>query len=144
MIMAGNLRKDMKKIKLQLVCLWQGTDSHERTWITTDMLIALSYMIICHIIDRGHRNGHEAETVREIFRTDHKISLFNQLSYYTPFPFQRRRATLWLKSTCMRRSSISTLSILKYASSHAFRSSNSMNAYCSESPVILSRITSQL
>jgi hypothetical protein len=27
------------------------------------MLIGL----ICHIIDRGHRNGHEAETVRTIF-----------------------------------------------------------------------------
>jgi hypothetical protein len=33
---------------------------------------------------------------------------------------------------------------LKYASSHALRSSNSTNAYCRESPVTLSRITSQL
>lgn len=77
----------MKEIKLQLVCLWQGTDSHEGTRITTVMLIALSSMIICHTIDRGHRNRHEAETVREIFLNDYKISLFNQLSYYTfPLP----------------------------------------------------------
>lgn len=55
-----------------------------------------------------------------------------------------RRETDWEKSTQMRLSSTNTFCILKYACSASSRLSNSMNAYCRESPVFLSRITWQL
>lgn len=61
-----------------------------------------------------------------------------------PLPLQRNFATLWLKSTCILRSSMRVFSIFSYARSQASFSSNSINAYWRESPVVLSLMTSQL